>query len=131
MKAKGSFLNGVKAHMAEICVASAAFICVLSLCLWLALKPKEKATCADIVDHGEGVMTLPLDKDDLVEVPSRHGHLLVKVLGGKAAVVFSPCPSQYCVHQGYKEHDGDSIVCAYEGISVYLHGDSGVYEVSV
>lgn len=131
MKAKGSFLNGLKAHAVEIAFGGTAFLCVLGLCLWMALRPKEQAKSADIVDHGQIVMTLDLHEEKLIEVPSKHGHVDVRVKNGRVSVVYSPCPSQYCVHQGEKDKDGESIVCAYEGISVFLHGDSGIYEVSV
>ena len=131
MKAKGSFSKTVRSHWVEIAVGATSFAAILGLCLWLALKPKAGAEYAEVIHQGKVAYTLRLDEARELELPTSHGHVHIGVKDHKVAVLSSPCPSQYCVHQGYKGNQGESIVCAYEGVAIYLLGDSGTYEVSV
>lgn len=128
MKARGFWS---KSRIVEACLIGTSFLLVAAMCLWLSLKGKSAANTADISLKGERLYSLMLDHHEEIDIPSDHGHILVDVDVGKIAVKSSPCPSQYCVHQGYKSHEGESIICAYEGLSITLRSVGGVEVIHV
>ena len=128
MKAQGFWS---KSRIVEACLIGTSFLLVGAMCLWLSLKDKSAANTADISLKGERLYSLTLDHQEEIDIPSDHGHILVDVDVGKIAVKSSPCPSQYCVHQGYKSHEGESIICAYEGLSITLRSVGGVEVIHV
>jgi hypothetical protein len=56
-------------------------------------------------------LNLPLDNDETVEVPGPLGTTVVRIAGGQARVVESPCAGQLCVSMGRIDQPGRSIVC--------------------
>ncbi len=130
MQAKGSSKEN-RRYLIEGIAIGVSFLLVLSLCLFLSLRPKATALSAEIVQHGQVVQKVDLSHDQDIDLASDHGHMHLVVQNGKIAVTSSPCKTQYCVHQGYKGNEGETILCAYEGVGVYLLGDSPVHEVIV
>ena len=129
MKAGAS--SSKKSMLIEALAFGTSFLLVLGLCLFLALKPKAGAKIAEVVHEGEIVLRLDLEEDGHHRVKGNHDEVEIAVIGKKVAIVSSPCPSQFCVHQGYKDKEGESIICAYEGISVLLVGNAAIESIEV
>lgn len=130
MKAKDSFPNK-KSIIAECAVFGGVFAVILALCLVFLNRGSESADTADVLRHGEKLYSLRLDVEQELSFPCDHGHIDISVKGGGIALTHSPCASQYCVHQGYKRKAGESILCAPEGVAVYLLRQGPVEEVAL
>ena len=131
MPPRDSFLNSFKKHWVEILVFSLALIAIAVSVILVSIRPKEQARFANVSYKGEIVYRLDLSQEQDVEVQVTDGKLQIRVKNGKIAVVSSPCPSQYCVHQGEKNKAGDSIVCAHEGVTVYLVSEGETEEITI
>jgi hypothetical protein len=57
------------------------------------------------------VGTYPLDEDRLIDVHGRLGITKVRIKGGRAAIVSSPCPHGVCTTMGDIGPDGGLLVC--------------------
>ena len=128
MKAKASFRRST---IIEIIVFSLILFAIV-LAVIFTSRPKEDATKAHVYYQGETVYVLDLSEDKQVQVKTEHGIVHIEVKEGKIHVLSSPCPGQTCVHQGEKSQAGESIICAYEGVLISLHGEtSGVGEITI
>lgn len=68
------------------------------------------AAVAQIYQNGKLVMTLPLDQPR--ELPVTGGYCnTITVRDGKIAITGSDCPGQDCVHSGWLDSPGRSLVC--------------------
>ena len=68
------------------------------------------AAVAQIYQNGKLVMTLPLDQPR--ELPITGGYCnTITVRDGKIAITGSDCPGQDCVHSGWLDSPGRSLVC--------------------
>lgn len=68
------------------------------------------AAVAQIYQNGKLVMTLPLDQPR--ELPITGGYCnTITVRDGKIAITDSDCPGQDCVHSGWLDSPGRSLVC--------------------
>lgn len=83
-----------------VCIGLSAFL------LW----PREEAACAEIWSEGELLHKVDLSKDTEITVQTSRGANVVKVEGGKIAVVEATCPDHYCMRRGYCD-SGTEIVC--------------------
>lgn len=66
----------------------------------------------EISVNGEVVNTLDLNQDADILVEGYHGgtnHVIIK--DGKVQVSEATCPDKICVHQGWVDQTGESIVC--------------------
>ena len=131
MPPRGSFLNSFKKHWVEILVFSLVLIATVIAVVLVSNRPKETAKFANVSYKGEIVYHLDLNQEQNVEVQTEGGKLQIRVKNGKIAVISSPCPSQYCVHQGEKNQVGDSIVCPHEGVTVYLVSEGETEEITI
>lgn len=69
-----------------------------------------EAAVAQIYQNGKLVMTLPLDQPR--ELPVTGGYCnTITVRDGKIAITGSDCPGQDCVHSGWLDSPGRSLVC--------------------
>ena len=83
-----------------------------------------------LISTPDASFTYPLDAARTVKVPGEHGTLTIGIEGGKVRIVKSPCPNQICVHKGWCEIAGDSIICVPEKTVVKITGELGVDAVS-
>ena len=127
MKATGSFL---KTHLVEGAILFGLLALIVGSCLFVTLSPRETATYADVTMQGQLLYHLDLQVHATKTIVTHEGDVVVDVKDKSVAIVSSPCPSQYCVRQGYKGKVGESIVCAHLGITITLVG-SEVEEVSL
>lgn len=85
------------------------FLLCLVLSLWL-LRPGQDAAQIEIWSDGELIDTLPLNRDQTIEVRTEHGVNVITVQDGKVAVTEADCPDGYCMARGFCG-GGPQIVC--------------------
>lgn len=64
-----------------------------------------------VIIHRDGTTLQKLTLAGNREIPLLGGRMVLEVRGGKVRVKKSECPRQFCVHQGWARHEGESIVC--------------------
>jgi hypothetical protein len=64
----------------------------------------------------------PIDADETVSVPGRLGNTLVRVHGGEAWVLSSPCENQVCVAAGHIHMDGEWVACLPNEVFLMVEG---------
>ena len=129
MQAKAS--SSRRAHIIEAIVFFLILVGIVVSVIFVSLPKKEKATMADVVQRGKTLYSLRLDQNQDVEIPLSDGIFHIEIKDGKVRVVSSPCPNQTCVQQGSVDKVGESIICAHEGITISLRGDSPVEEIVI
>jgi len=128
VKAKAS---SRKSRLVEVLLLSAAFLSLLGTSLYFLLRPKGEATYADVLRKGELVYRLSLEEEKTLNLDVDHGTMVISVKDKGIAVLSSPCLHRYGVSQGYKTKAGESILCAPEGVAIYLRAKSEVTEVDL
>ena len=122
MKPRPSWIKRLVEHKVEAIVLGVILIALVTSTLIMAFRPRSGAESAKVFLKGEELYSLSLREDKEIDVTVDHGVMHISVKNGGVAVISSPCPSQYCVNQGYRYHAGESILCAHEGLAVYLYG---------
>ena len=56
------------------------------------------------------------------------GESIIVISNGQARFKQSPCPNQYCVHQGWLSHAGQVAICLPNQISLQLLGAKSNYD---
>jgi hypothetical protein len=90
-----------------------AFLATVGLIVFLSLQiygDKEEEGFL-YVHNGRQEWVYPLDEDQEIAIPGMIGDTIVKIEGGKARVLDSPCPDKICVHAFPLEHSGDWTAC--------------------
>ena len=112
-----------------IIVAATLLLAVLIFVLFL---PKQGSTAAyaEIYRDGELVKTVSLSVDQEFSITGRYENT-VTVKDGKIAVTASNCPGKDCVHCGWAEHNGRSIVCLPNALEIRIVAGSGDVDIAV
>ena len=121
----------LRAHKGEAIALLSVFALLLGSALAYAFWPKKEAGYADLVVYGKLQTSLRLEGEYDYALPLKEGDFVVRVEGGGIKVKSAPCLNRYCERQGFKSKDGDCIICAYLGVSILLHSDAPVGEISV
>lgn len=102
-------------------------VLLLAVLCFLAFLPKgEEATCAQIYQGGELLMTVSLDTDQEFPVEGDYRNV-VTVRDGQIAITASDCPGQDCVHSGAIHSPGRSLVCLPNALEIrVIFGQSDV-----
>ena len=56
------------------------------------------------------------------------GESIIVINNGQARFKQSPCPNQYCVHQGWLSHAGQVAICLPNQVSLQLLGAKNTYD---
>ena len=56
------------------------------------------------------------------------GDTIIVIHNGQARFKKSPCPNQYCVHQGWLNHAGQVAICLPNQVSLQLLGAKNTYD---
>jgi hypothetical protein len=56
------------------------------------------------------------------------GESIISINNGQARFKRSPCPNQYCVHQGWLSHAGQVAICLPNQVSLQLLGAKNTYD---
>ncbi len=107
-----------------------AIILVVALALMVALlflpgSGSKQGTMVQIYQNGVLTEELPLSQDRTLELSGDY-HCIVTVKDGKVAITDSDCPGEDCVHTGWIESPGRSIVCIPNRVEVRVTGGSDV-----
>jgi hypothetical protein len=66
--------------------------------------------------------TYSLAQNRSIDIPGPIGITRIVINHGKARFAHSPCPNQYCVHQGWLSHQGQAAICLPNQVSLELLG---------
>lgn len=86
------------------------------------------ADTAVIRSGGKVFSSVPLSRDQQIEVPGPLGTSIITIEKGKARISSDPSPRQYCVRQGWLEQSGEIAVCLPNEVSVELTGGQKRYD---
>lgn len=96
----------------------------LSLAVWSG----GVADTAVIRSGGKIFCSVPLARDQQIEVPGPLGTSIISIEKGKARISSDPSPRQYCVRQGWLQQSGEIAVCLPNEVSVELTGGPKKYD---
>ncbi len=84
---------------------------------------KEKIKTINLTELGEEseIYTVNIDEDEHVHIEAKHNSIRVKE---------STCPHQYCVHTGWIDSEGRSIICVPYELVISIEGNAS-FDVEV
>ena len=81
---------------------------------------------AQVIQHGQVLYTLSLDKDQSLTIAAPNGGSnTVTVEQGRVCVSHATCPDQVCVKQGWVDSAATPIVCLPNGLVIHVQGGGG------
>ena len=102
---------------------------VFALCLGCALLLPRLASPgleAQVIQHGQLLHTLALDKEQSLTITAPNGGSnTVTVRGGQVCVSHATCPDQVCVKQGWVDSAATPIVCLPNALVIHVQGGGG------
>ena len=108
----------------------ALIILVTASALWVYpfLRTAENARHAVVMQDGEVLYTLALNRDKTINLPEA----TISVSDGGVAIIRSTCPDQICVNTGRIDKPGQSIVCVPHRIIIQIpYDESGEADIIV
>lgn len=102
-----------------ITVLAAAAIAGLIL---LALRSEDGSTAVITVD-GEVYGTYSLSEDQTIEIETEYGTNIIEIKDGFAVMIQASCPDGYCMDQGSKNKNKQTIVCLPNKVVVEIIAD--------
>ncbi len=100
-----------------------AAIVLSAIFVMTSLQPSAKGEFASVYQNGKLVRRVPLSVNQTFEIHGDYTNI-VTVRDGKIAVTQSDCPSNDCVHQGWR--DSGAIICLPNGVEIRIVSDAGV-----
>jgi len=107
-------------------VVLASILCVFYL--FQTLWTNEHATKVQIRLGNKIYATYSLNQQREVYIRGKLGDAIISIARGKARFSKSPCHTQYCVHQGWLTHAGQTAICLPNQISLELLGEVKPYD---
>lgn len=96
----------------------------IGTCFWINMRSVH-GSVAVIYQNGERVKELSLDRQEEYTVTGVYQNL-VRIENGQVAVIESNCPGEDCVHRGWIQQAGQSIVCLPNRMEIRIEGESEV-----
>ncbi len=121
---RSSFLCDLKPGDWLTLLAGGVCIILLSNLVWNG----GIADTAVIRSGGKIFSTVPLSRDQQIEVQGPLGTSIISIEKGKARITSDPSPRQYCVRQGWLAQSGEIAVCLPNEVSVELTGGQKRYD---
>lgn len=78
-----------------------------------------------IYQNGQLVKEVPLQGNATVTIPGEYQNV-IEIQGGKVAITEANCPGNDCVHIGWINTPGASIVCLPNRLEIRIVGSAGV-----
>ena len=114
--------GGLAFRKGDAAVIAAVVLAALLMIAYMALSASSGGeTTARIYRNGELVRELRLDTDAEFELEGDY-HNRITVRDGKIAITESDCPGEDCVHSGWMQRPGRSIVCLPNRVEIRLEG---------
>lgn len=101
-----------------------ACVLLLTMTLWTG----GLADKAVIRSGGKLFRTVPLSRDQKIEVPGPLGVSVIVIQNRRARIASDPSPRQYCVRQGWLQQAGEIALCLPNQVSVELAGSHKRYD---
>lgn len=120
VKKKGMRLSFCKGDMFVILFVT--MLAVLIGVLFLIWTGSGKGNTVVVYQEGKKIQELPLDDDGEILIENSYTNKLV-VKQGKAAIVESDCPGMDCVHSGWIQGKGRSLVCLPNRVEIRIEGE--------
>lgn len=98
------------------------FCVLISVYLFKSLWRTEQATKVQIKYGAQVVGTYSLNQSRDIHLHGAIGETRIMISQGKVRFFSAPCTNQYCVHQGWLHHAGQSAICLPNQISIALLG---------
>ncbi len=108
-----------------LAVALVLGLAVLVGLLFLLGDRTQEGTMVQIYQDGALIKELPLSQNQTVALSGAY-QCTVTIQDGKVAITDSNCPGEDCVHTGWIESPGRSIVCIPNRVEVRVKGGSDV-----
>jgi hypothetical protein len=81
------------------------------------------------IRQGDKVIgTYDLNQARELHIQGALGESIIAISNGQARFKQSPCPNQYCVHQGWLSHAAQVVICLPNQISLQLMGAKTQYD---
>lgn len=108
-----------------VAIAAVVLAALLMIVCFLIGTGSKQPVAAQVILDGKVIRELPLDTDQEITV---EGHYVntITVKGGRIAVTASNCPGEDCVHTGWLDQSGRSIVCLPNRLEIRLTGETTV-----
>lgn len=100
----------------------------LVVILFQSLWHGEHATKLRIRQGDTIYATLSLDQEKILDIRGPLGISRIVIHHGQVRFESSPCPNQYCVHQGWLKRTGQVAICLPNQISLELLGGEKAYD---
>lgn len=125
-------MGGMRLRFQKGDMLAIAGIVLLAALVFALFLPKEAspAACAEIYQDGKLLKTVPLTVDQEFTVTGRYRNA-VTIRDGKIAVSQSDCPGGDCVHCGWINSTGRSIVCLPNGLEIRVVAKIGNVDFAV
>ena len=95
---------------------------LLVIFLFKTLWQEEHAAKLRIRQGDKVFAILSLNQNKSIDIAGPLGHTRIVISQGKVRFASSPCPNQYCVHQGWLSHAGQAAICLPNRVSLELLG---------
>lgn len=82
---------------------------------------KTEAAVVQISQNGELMREVPLDTDQIIEIDGKY-HNVLEIRDGRAMIRESDCPGRDCVHSGWIDSVGRSIICLPNRVEIRIIG---------
>lgn len=106
-----------------IAIAIVIVLAVLvSFVFWTSIGTEEGSMVV-VYEDGKIIREIPLTEEVEFEVEGTYTNRIV-VKDGKAAITWSNCPGTDCVHSGWINQSGRSIVCLPNRVEIRIEGTS-------
>ena len=119
-KTKGMRLRFCKGDAVVICLCIVLAI-LIGVVFWMKTG-REEGTYVVVYQQGQKVRELPLERNTEVFIENDYTNKLV-VKDKKVAIVESDCPGMDCVHSGWINGKGRSLVCLPNRVEVRIEGE--------
>lgn len=106
-------------------LALALLLLVMMFQQFWVLGPASKVK---VMQAGKVLGVYSLQQERTLHVHGPLGETTVHIHQGKVRFAQSPCPNQYCVHQGWLERAGQVAICLPNQVSVELVGANKSYD---
>ncbi len=101
---------------------------ILVFVLFQSLWHSERAAKLRIRQGDAIYATLSLDQERTLDIHGPLGNSRIVIHQGQVRFERSPCPNQYCVHQGWLKRAGQVAICLPNQVSLELLGGEKTYD---
>lgn len=101
-------------------------VAAMAVCTAAAFAPGGgEARTVQVYQEGRLVKELPLNADAEFEVAGLYTNV-IRIEGGRARIARSDCPGNDCVHSGWIDGAGRSVVCLPNRVEIRVTGEADV-----